>query len=167
MSAPHVIRLRGPWEYQPLARSVLLPDGSTQTEPGDLPPGGRLQMPADWGATLGPDFRGRVRYTRGFNWTAGLDPGDRVELVLEQADAFAEVALNGTLLGRMQIGDPATRFEIAALLQPRNELVVIVELPHLTPTSPPLPRRGRDSLPGGLIGEVRLEIHALDEVAEF
>ena len=36
------------------------------------------------GVPLGPDFRGRVRYTRGFNWTAGLGDGDRVELVIEQ-----------------------------------------------------------------------------------
>ena len=163
MSAPHVIRLRGPWEYQPLARTVLLPDGSTQTEPGDLPSGGRMQMPANWGATLGLDFRGRVRYTRGFNWTAALGDGDRVELVVEQADAFGEITLNGTPLGRIQLSDPPARYEIAALLQPRNELIVVVELPRLTPTSPPLPRPGRTTQPGGLIGEVRLEIHAAED----
>ena len=58
----HTIRLRGPWPYEPISRSIRRDDGRVSETSDDLPPGGRLQMPADWGRTLGPDFRGRVRY---------------------------------------------------------------------------------------------------------
>ena len=69
----HVIRLRGPWEYCPLARTVMLADGSRRRETDDLPAAGRIIMPADWGATLGADFHGRVSYLRRFGRPTGLD----------------------------------------------------------------------------------------------
>jgi hypothetical protein len=154
----HVIRLRGPWEYRPLARTVPLADGSRRCEPGDLPAPGRITMPADWGPTLGPDFRGRVSYCRRFGCPTGLGAGDRVELVIDRVDAFGCALLNGRPLGEIAAGGQIWRGDITARLMPRNELVIEVELPYLTEESPPLARLGRDRLPGGLIGEVRLEI---------
>ncbi len=162
MSNPHIIRLRGPWQYEPLARTLLLPSGEVETEGGDLPPPGRIQMPADWGDSLGPDFRGRVRYQRRFGSPTGLSSGDRVELVVEAVDARGRVSVNGTSLGEIYFADPPARFDITARLLPSNLLIVEVELPRLSSESPPLPRPGRDGLPGGLIGEVRLEIFDLD-----
>lgn len=156
----HIIRLRGPWEYRPLARTVMLADGSRRHETDELPAPGRIAMPADWGATLGADFRGRVSYSRRFGRPTGLGAADRVELVIDRVDAFGWAALNGEGLGEIAAGGQPWRCDITARLRPRNELVVDVELPQLTADSPSLARPGRDGLPGGLIGEVRLEIFA-------
>ncbi len=159
-AGPHVIRLAGPWEFLPLARTVLLPDGSTQAESGELPPGGKVQPPADWGATLGADFRGRVRYRRRFGRPSGLAHNDRVDLVIDRVDAWARVTLNDAPLGEITAAQSCARYDVTARLEPRNELSVEVELPRQTPQSAPLPRGDRVGLPGGLVGEVRLEIHA-------
>ena len=154
----HVIRLRGPWQYEPLARTLLLADGSTCAEPGDLPPPGEVKMPADWGDTLGGYFRGRVRYSRKFNRPTGIEQGDRLFLRIQQVDAFGSAALNEHPLGEIPSGGNPQRFEVTRLLQPFNQLVIEVELPRSTADSAPLPRPKRDDLPGGLVGEVRLEI---------
>jgi beta-galactosidase/beta-glucuronidase len=159
----HIIRLRGPWQYQVIARTMRMPDGSSQDESGDLPPPGRARMPADWGETLGADFRGRVSYNRTFNRPTGLEEGQRVDLVVEQVDAFGAVTLNGQPLGEVRLADAAARFIITSLLQPHNELAIEVELPRLTADSAPLPRPGREHFPGGLIGEVRLEIFETED----
>jgi hypothetical protein len=156
----HIIRLRGPWQYEPLARTRLLPDGSTITETGEVPGAGSMQMPADWNAALGSEFRGRVRYTRRFGRPRGLEDGDRVQLVLAQLDAFGAVCLNARPLVRIPPGMLDTRVDITDRLQPRNELSVEVELPRCDAASPPLPRLGRENRAGGLVGEVRLEISA-------
>src|SRR4051794_4944409 len=95
----HVIRLRGPWEYLPLAKFVPQAEGGWTEQHADLPAAGRMHMPADWKETLGQDFRGRVRYTRHFNCPTGLEPHDRVWLVLEGVDARGEVILNSARLG--------------------------------------------------------------------
>lgn len=156
MLLSHTIRLRGPWQCRPLARTVLIASGETASESGELPIGGRVEVPADWGGLLGADFRGRVRYTRGFGIPTGIEPGQRLDLVVERVDAFGQVFLNGQPLGT--VADTLARFDVTVLLKPRNELIIEVELPRLTPESAPLPRPGREGLPGGLVGEVRLEI---------
>lgn len=157
MSAIHSIRLRGPWRYEPLARSVLQSDAAPRETTAALPPAGKAAMPSDWGATLGRDFRGRVRYRRAFGRPT-LEPGETVILVLEAVDAAAHVSLGGEPLGETR-GGPA-RFDVTALLRPRNELTVEVALPAYSPDEEKQIRGARAGLPGGLIGEVRLEIHA-------
>jgi hypothetical protein len=101
-----------------------------------------------------------VRYQRRFNRPTGLDDGHTVYISFAAVDCFGEVSLNGKSLGRV-VGDrPPQRFLVTDLLQPTNELSVVVELPQDDPNSEPLPRpaaSGKNS-PGGLIGEVRLEI---------
>ncbi len=156
----HIIRLRGPWEYRPLTRTVRLPDGSLRETTAALPPPGRLRIPADWGRILGADFRGRVLLTRRFGQPTGLALGDRVDLVFELVETCGAATLNGTLLGPMLSGQGCPRFDITARLQRRNELNLVVELPLDSPHSPPRTRLGREGLPGGLLGEVRLEILA-------
>ncbi len=154
----HRIRLRGPWTYQVLARFGPYEKDNTGPDTSGLP-AGRIQMPTDWGATLGRDFRGRVRYQRRFNRPTGLDGGQLVYLAFQAVDCFGDVSLNETAIGRV-VGDrPDQRFLVTSLLEDVNELTVIVELPWDNPVSAPLPRpAGRDGLPGGLIGEVCLEI---------
>jgi len=180
-SMPHTIRLRGPWEYQPLARATLRADGSVSWDDRGLPPGGSIALPADWGGVLGNDFRGLARFTRRFAQPTGLDAATRVWLVIENVDWQAAVALNGQPLGHVQLAQtpPAclslapslrsslsppiacpARFDITALLQPRNELTIDILLPGVAAGAPPLVRPGREDLTGGLIGLVRLEIEA-------
>ena len=143
----HIIRLRGPWEYRVLT--------------SDSPLSGHLTMPADWGSTLGADFRGRVAYRRRFGRPTGLGPADRVELVIGRVDALGSVRLNGEPLGEIPAGGQPWRCDVTAALRRRNELIVEVELPHAPDHARPVSRPGREGLPGGLVGEVRLEISSV------
>lgn len=156
----HVIRLHGPWQYRPLKRTVLLPDGTAQAEPGELPPPGQVQIPCDWEESLGKDFRGRVLYTRGFNRPTGLEDVDRIELSIECVDAFGCVMLNSNPLGEVSADSQPVCFDITKLLELYNTLEIEVELPRVTASSPPLPRPSREGLAGGIVGQVALEIYA-------
>jgi hypothetical protein len=130
----HTIRLHGPWEYAPLARSTLS---------APLPPPGGTIIPSDWSETLGADFRGRVRYTRPFHRPTGLNQGQRVFLCVERVEATGAVSLNGQMLGRVASAGGPFRFDVSGRLEWRNELVIEVES---------LDRAG------GITGSVRLEI---------
>ena len=141
-----------------MARTVLMADGSTEPLSGDLPPAGSTQIPADWGSTLGDSFCGQVLYTRHFGCPTGLEEEDRVVLVVQRVDAFATIALNAQPIGIVPAGGHAARLDVSSLLKPRNQLAILVELPEVTPESAPLARPGREGLPGGLVGEVFLEI---------
>jgi len=147
----HPIRLRGPWEYEPLAQCR---DGGLRDD--DLPPGGRVTMPADWGATLGDDFRGRVRYRRPFGFPAELTGGERVWLVFEAIGGAARLWLNDEPLAELEPGATPARLEVTPRLEKRNVLVVEVEL---------LEEGEADGSRGGLTGEVRLEIEETCEEA--
>lgn len=154
----HTIRLHGPWELQPLARTRRLADGAIVEVAGDLPPACRQQIPADWSESLGADFRGRVRYGRSFGSPTGLSPHDRLHLVIERADAWAEVELNGEPFGKIPAGRQPWRADVTSRLRVRNRLVVTVYLPKADETGDPFRRGDRAGQPGGLIGPVRLEI---------
>lgn len=144
MPYPHIIRLRGPWQYTPLSRLDF----------GPLPPPGRVEVPTDWGATLGDEFRGRVRYERGFASPSKLDPHERVWLVIGGADARADVGLNGQPLGTVEGYAVSSEWDITERIGPRNALSIAVELPDA------VLRPGRETLSGGPIGQVRLEIRS-------
>jgi hypothetical protein len=115
-------------------------------------------MPADWGATLGAEFRGKVRYRRAFHWPSKLMSDQSAWLVLEAANSHGVVSLDGQILGEVLCDGPPAEFDISPLLQPHHELVVEVDHPppDASPASPRPP--SRHDQPGGLIGEVRLEI---------
>ena len=133
---PHRIRLRGPWECEPLQRH---PPSSS---PSDLPPVLRMVMPCRWADAGLAEFRGRVRFRRRFGYPGRIDAHERVWLTFAGVDAVAEVRLNGHFLGRHEGADPF-EFEVTALLQARNELIVDVEAPAGN---------------GGLWGEVAMEV---------
>jgi hypothetical protein len=158
MADPHIIRLRGPWELEPLARYVAGGDPLCE-ETRDLPAGGRVSVPGDWGELLGTDFIGRVRYTRRFNCPTNLGHGQRVWLALDGADPRADVVLNGRPIGQVDGYQATTRFDITAAIQPHNGLTVEVCMPGAVFHDDAC-RPGRAGQPGGLIGEVRLEIGA-------
>jgi hypothetical protein len=99
-------------------------------------------------------------------------------LVIEEVDFEARVELNGAELGVVRLsgsresgvggrgpgarsqepGVCPARFEITSLLKPRNELLIDVTLLHDEAVDRARTSRGRAGQPGGLIGEVRLEI---------
>ncbi len=128
-----------------------------------LPAAGRGQLPADWGLTLGADFRGRVRYTRRFGLPTNLETHEQVWLVVEGVDYYGTLELNGTALGEVTgyVGPPA-EFHITPLLSERNVLISDVELASYEPGETIPHRPGRVHLPGGPIGEVRLEVRSLN-----
>ena len=164
---PHVIRLRGPWDYEPLARFMTRADSSVSVTNDDLPPSGVIELPGDWSNALGIEFQGIVRFERRFHRPTGLEAASYVWLVIDDVDWQAEVSLNDRVLGTAicsQSSDPhqamkcPARFDITALLSPQNWLSIVVTSPTLNDCNTPLPRPGRTGQPGGLIGLVRLEI---------
>jgi len=151
-SLPHLIRLRGPWDYEPLARTVLHPNGSIEAEEGLVPPPGRCSVPR-LVAMLGADFRGRVRYRRRFGRPTGLRTRDRVELVMERVDALGRVTLNQTRLGEIAAGQTNARFDVTVCLLPVTSSASTSTCPGSRPAAAPC-SPGRECLAGGLVGEV-------------
>jgi hypothetical protein len=129
---PHRIRLRGPWECEPL-----------DSTGGPAPPPSRVTMPCHWRESGLADFAGRVRYRRRFGYPGRLDDTERVWLTFAGATGRAGVSLNGAALGSSAARGEPFEFEATALLRERNELVVEVT------------GAGPDA---GLWGEVALEI---------
>ena len=167
----HIIRLRGPWQVEPVARFVAQPDGTYVVTSDDLPVAARMTMPADWTAVCGGDFLGRVRYRRTFQKPTGLETGERVFLVVEPARSLGVVELNrplavssgpsnGKRLGEVGRGAEPFRTEITEMLENHNRLEIVVEHPVLDAAN-----EADDDvvtrLPGGLVGEVRLEIEEM------
>jgi hypothetical protein len=129
---PHRIRLRGPWECEPL-----------ESADGLVPPASRVTMPCHWGESGLSGFAGRVRYRRRFGYPGRLDDTERVWLTFSGATERADVSLNGVVLGSSERAGEPFEFEATALLRERNELVV-----EVTGAGPA----------AGLWGEVALEI---------
>ena len=130
MSYPHRIRLRGPWECQPLARSGAAP----------LPSPLRMTLPCRWSQGGLHDFAGRVRFCRRFGFPGRIDAFERVWLICAGLETSADVWLNGQLLGRVE---GSFAFDVTQLLRIRDELIVEVEGPADR---------------GGIWGEVALEV---------
>lgn len=128
-SYPHVIRLRGPWELAPVGSSA---------------PARRVDVPSDWKLALGADFAGKARYTRYFNRPTGLEAHERVWLCCEGARERGEIALNGRNLASITT-ERGAEIDITDLLALRNELAIEVS-------------SAAANLPGGLTGEVWLEV---------
>jgi hypothetical protein len=83
---------------------------------------------------------GQVQLRRRFGWTATLSATDRVFLVVGDVQSAGAVSVNTVPLGPLDPKALPARFEISALLRPRNEAVIQVA--------------------GGRVGNVRLEIYS-------
>ena len=152
----HSIRLRGPWQLEPMERFVRRGDGRYDRSADSLPLSARSTMPADWSESFGRAFLGRVRYRRIFQRPTGLDNGERVWLVVEPPRSHGEIELNRKRLGEaLWSGEPA-RFDITGALEDHNRLEIVVAHPALDETG--AANDDSSTLPGGLVGEVRLEI---------
>jgi hypothetical protein len=123
---PYRIQLRGPWEFEPLTRADIGPDGAIVWTTEALPPAGRAQLPASWQDVLG-DFRGRVRFRRRFHRPTNLTVDDRVRIVFEAVGGSGPVSINEHEIGRLQASDKSQAFEITRLLRGNDELVVELE----------------------------------------
>ncbi len=75
-----------------------------------------------------------------------------VWLVVESVDDRATVLLNAQTVGTWCSGQPPLRVNVSRQLLAHNELLIQVEVPQQSN------RGNRESLAGGLIGGVRLEI---------
>src|SRR6516165_12149416 len=99
---PHRIRLRGPWEYEPLAHKVQRAGGRIEVLEQQLPPAGKMTLPCRWSEGGLPGFAGRVRFCRRFGLPRRLDAHERVWLTFAGVEASADVWLNGQLLGHLE-----------------------------------------------------------------
>ena len=95
----------------------------------------------------------RAAWVRRFGMPAGIEPGDRVWLVVEPA-AACEVRLGGEPLPAVVAGE-RRRHDITRLLRPRNELMLVTVEPADRPLVTAV--HGRCDLPA-TIGRVWLEI---------
>ena len=126
---PHRIRLGGPWHYEPISRSLILPNGKIERWESDCPSSGQFRVPASWSGTPLDGFRGRVRWRRGFQAPRQLDPDEQLWLTFGGVDYFASVSLNGVPLGDHEGYFEPFEFDITNLLTGRNELSMEVECP--------------------------------------
>jgi hypothetical protein len=117
---PHRIRLRGPWEIEPLA----LPGAATGQGGVESSPR-RVTLPARWGDMGLPAIASVVRFRRAFGLPRRIDNFERVWLT--GAAGASAWRLNGEPLGTATGGN--AEFEVTRLLRERNELVVEVEAP--------------------------------------
>jgi hypothetical protein len=116
---PHRIRLRGPWEFEPL---------STADEPAKLPQRGRVVLPAqiDDGPLAG--LHGKVRFLRPFGAPSRLDDSERLWLTIHGLGLRADIGLNDSPLGTIEPTSEPVELEIGRILQPRNELAVDIDI---------------------------------------
>jgi beta-mannosidase len=139
---PHRIRLRGPWEYEPLARIAIASDGQKEITTTDLPAPRKMTMPCRWSEGGLTNFAGRVRFRRHFGYPGRINANERVWLTFAGIEGSAEIWLNDQFLGRLEQTQYPLDFDITTLLRERNELRIDVEGPET----------------GGLYGEVAMEI---------
>jgi hypothetical protein len=115
---PHRIRLRGPWECEPLERRP------PSAEP--LPPPRRLTPPCRWADAGLAGFSGRARLRRRFGYPGRIDAYERVWLTLAGVPDHTAVRLNGAAVGTCSASG-ACEFDVTSLLASRNELLLDVE----------------------------------------
>ena len=106
---------------------------------------------------------GRVLWTRRFGRPGGLEPGDRVLLVVTQPTVAAELVVNAVRLPLLSAGEGRWEQDITPLLRVRNELLVRVAVPVGGDTVHG--QQGRGRLPA-VIGTVALEIVAAHGAAD-
>jgi hypothetical protein len=106
---------------------------------------------------------GRVLWTRRFGRPGGLEPGDRVLLVVMQPACAAEMIVNAVHLPPLSAGAGRWEQDITPLLRVRNELLVGVAA--LVGGDMVHGQQARGRLPS-VIGTVALEIVAADGVTD-
>ena len=112
-----------------------------------------MEMPATWQTLLALAAQGPLpspaRLLRRFGQPTGIAPTDRLHLVIESSAAALQIELNGQLLGSIAPSQQTSSFDVSALLSPRNELLILLQIP---------PRESAPPEAECPIGDVRLEI---------
>ena len=152
----HSIRLRGPWQYTPIATTRWTEDGQSEETGTSVPEPGKMKIPCDWSDSLGNNFRGKVLFQRHFHQPTGLADGDVVRIRIEQINAWADVFLNHEAIGSTSAKSGSVTFDIEDKLEPRNLLEIVVDFPAVDDQSDALSTI--PELSGGITGEVQLEI---------
>lgn len=108
---PHRIRLRGPWECEPISPSL---------QPR------RVTVPGRWNDAGLAGFRGAARFVRKFGYPGRADPAtEHIWLTCEGCTGCREVRLNEHLLSE-QVSS-AFAFDVTSLMAERNQLEVLVQ----------------------------------------
>jgi len=123
-----------------------------------------IQLGAAWEPPAPASADGWVVWTRRFGRPAGLEPGDRVLLVVTQPAASAEMAVNSARLPPLSGGAHRWAEDITPLLLDRNELRITLAAASAIERAPASGQHGRGPLPSA-IGIVAIEIVAADRVA--
>jgi beta-mannosidase len=127
---PLRMSLNGTWDYRPLARTTLKSDSAIVEDKSNLPPAGKMPVPSNWHLAGLTNFNGRVRFERAFDFSSTPASEDRVFLVFRGVDYFAEVELNGTLVGRHEGYFQFFEFDVTPQIKRgRNRLAVTVDAP--------------------------------------
>ena len=127
---PHKMSLNGPWQYQPIAYTTLKAEGSVVEDKGNVPRPGQMNIPANWHLKGLPNFNGRVRFERDFDFTERLSSLDRVFLIFHGVDYFADVEINGTPVGHHEGYFQTFEFDVTPQLKRgRNHVAVVVDGP--------------------------------------
>lgn len=111
-----------------------------------------IRLQAVWAP---PRSRGQP-WLRRFGRPAGIEPGIRVVLVIENA-AVATLTLNGTALPQVTVAGSRWTYDVTNLLRDRNELLLMPAADELIVVGATANAHGRVSLPI-IIGRVALEI---------
>jgi hypothetical protein len=83
-------------------------------------------MPCRWRDVGLEEFVGQVRCRRRFGYPGRIDANERVWLTFAGFSQRADIALNGLSLGSKTQQEGPCEFDVTALLQARNELLVTV-----------------------------------------
>jgi beta-mannosidase len=124
------IWLDGSWTYQPLARTTLKADGSIVEDKAKLPPSGKMVIPSNWHLSGLPNFNGRVRFERDFDFDQPPAAGSHVFLIFHGVDYFADVEVNGTPVGHHEGYFQSFEFDVTPQIKRgHNHLAVTVDAP--------------------------------------
>src|SRR5436305_1648261 len=104
---PHRIRLRGPWDAEPVAG------------PGVTAPARAVTLPCRW-ADLAPGFAGAVVFRRRFGLPRRLDDFERVWLTCARVDGRSDWRLNDAGVAMAATPAGGLEGEVTPLLRDRN-----------------------------------------------
>lgn len=169
-TARWLVDLGGIWAACPVADEAPDPSPEAAWRP--------MVVPSNWHLAGLPNYAGTVFFRRSFTAPPIENAARRVLLRFHGVDYFADVWLNGRLLGHHEGYFAPFSFEVTGLLQPENELLVRVAAPKEAPGDWPDrkrlikgifqhhdcrpgawdPARGQDEGSGGIWNRVELEL---------
>ncbi|MSU79911.1 MAG: hypothetical protein EXS16_17705 [Gemmataceae bacterium] len=107
---PHRIRLRGPWECEPVVAGAFMPR--------------RIIMPARWHDAGLAGTTGEARFTRKFGYPGRADETEHIWITCDGVTGLRQVSLNGVRF----VSELRTEFDFdaTAVMAARNHLEVII-----------------------------------------